>query len=268
MLSSPISYEGIQAMKTICCCLEKGGSAKTSTAHALGARLAHDGKRVLFVDLDPQGNLSTVLGDSIEMTSGDVLVGEASIDEAIVHKELWDILGADRGNAKVERKIGDELGRESQLKEALEEVEDNYDYVIIDTPPQLGLLTINALTASDWVIIPAQTDIFALEGIANLGKTIKTVQQYSNSNLKIAGVLLTRYNGRTNLAKLASEQAKELAEEIGTSLFETKIREGISIREAQAVGEDIFSYAPKSNPAKDYSAWIDELKTMEVLGNE
>lgn len=255
-------------METICCCLEKGGSAKTSTAHALGASLAHDGKRVLFVDLDPQGNLSAVLGDSVELTSGDVICEEADIDEAIVHKEKWDILGADRGNSKIERKIGDELGRESRLKEALEQVKGKYDYVIIDTPPQLGLLTINALTASDFVVIPAQTDIFALEGIANLGKTIQTVQTYSNPKLRIAGVLLTRYNGRTNLAKLASQQAIELAEDIGTKVFDTRIREGIAVREAQAVGEDIFSYAPKSNPAKDYSAWIDELKTMEVLGNE
>ena len=257
--------KGNSYMKTICCCLEKGGSAKTSTANALGAKLAHDDKRVLFVDLDPQGNLSEVLGNTIDATSADVISGEVGIEEAIVHKDLWDILGADRSNAKLERKIGDELGREQRLKEALEEVADQYDYCIIDTPPALGLLTINALTASDWVVIPAQTDIFALSGIESLGKTIRTVQQYSNPNLKIAGVLLTRYNGRTNLAKLASEQAQELAHDIDTQVFETKIREGIAVREAQAVGEDIFAYAPKSNPAKDYSQWIDELKTMGVI---
>lgn len=254
-------------MRTICCCLEKGGSAKTSTAHALGAKLAHEGKRVLFVDLDPQGNLSEVLGDTIEYTSGDVISGEVGIEEAIVHKDMWDILGADRSNTKLERKIGDELGREMRLKEALDEVADNYDYCIIDTPPALSLLTINALTASNWVVIPAQTDIFALSGIESLGRTIKTVQQYSNPKLQIAGVLLTRYNGRTNLAKLASEQARELAEEIGATVFDAKIREGIAVREAQAVGEDIFSYAPKSNPAKDYSAWVDELRQMEVIND-
>lgn len=252
-------------MKTICCCLEKGGSAKTSTAHALGAGLAHEDKRVLFVDLDPQGNLSEVLGDSIDYTSADVISGEVGIEEAIVHKDDWDILGADRSNSKLERKIGDELGREQRLKEALDEIAGNYDYCIIDTPPALGLLTINALTASDWVIIPAQTDIFALSGIESLGRTIKTVQQYSNPNLKIAGVLLTRYNGRTNLAKLASEQAKELASDIGTEVFDSRIREGIAVREAQAVGEDIFSYAPRSNPAKDYSEWLAELKRKEVI---
>lgn len=252
-------------MDTICCCLEKGGSAKTSTAHALGTKLALEGKRVLFVDLDPQGNLSEVLGDSVEATSADVISGEIGIEDALVHKEKWDILGADRSNAKLERKIGDELGREQRLKEALEEIADNYDYCIIDTPPALGLLTINALTASNWAVIPAQTDVFALSGIEGLAKTIQTVKQYSNPNLQIAGILLTRYNGRTNLAKLASQQAQEIADEIGTVLFDTRIREGIAVREAQAVGEDIYSYAPKSNPAKDYTQWVEELKSRKVV---
>lgn len=247
-------------MKTICCCLEKGGSAKTTTAHALAAGLYHDGDRVLLIDLDPQGNLTTCANVEIPATSADVISGEAGIAEAIIPDGVGDIVGADRSNAKLERKIGDELGREQRLKEALAEVEDDYDWCVIDTPPALGLLTINALTASDWVVIPAQTDLFALDGIESLGKTIKTVQQYSNPGLKIAGVLLTRYNGRTNLSKVAGARAEELAEEIGTHVFETKIREGISVREAQAVGEDIFTYAPKSNPAKDYRAWINELK--------
>lgn len=246
-------------MITISCCLEKGGSAKTSTAHALGAGLSRDGARVLFVDLDPQGNLSEVLGDTIELTSADVISEEAEITDAIVHKEKWDILGADRSNAKLEKKIGDELGREQRLREALSVVADDYDYCIIDTPPALGLLTINALTASDWVVIPTQTDLFALNGIESLGKTIRTVQQYANPKLKIAGVLLCRYNGRTNLAKIATERAKEIAEELGTQVFDARIREGIAVRESQAVCQDIFDYAPRSNPAKDYSQWITEL---------
>lgn len=248
-------------MKTICCCLEKGGSAKTTTAHALAAGLARREKdnRVLLVDLDPQGNLTTCANVEIPATSADVITGDTAIADAVVPDGVGDILGADRGNAGLERKIGDELGREQRLKEALEEIADDYDWCVIDTPPALGLLTINALTASDWVVIPAQTDLFALDGIQSLGKTISTVQQYSNPNLEIAGVLLTRYNGRTNLSKVAGAKAEELAEDIGTHVFETKIREGIAIREAQAVGEDIFTYAPKSNPAKDYAQWIDEL---------
>lgn len=246
-------------MKTICCCLEKGGSAKTSTAHALGSKLARDGKRVLFVDLDPQGNLSAYVGEEIDIPSVKVLSDEADITDAIKHAGNVDILGADRTNARLEKLIGDEVGREMRLKEALEQVEDDYDWVVIDTPPALGLLTINALTASDWVVIPCQTDIFALDGIKNLGKTIETVKQYSNKHLQIAGVLLTRYNGRTNLAKLAGEQAEEIAHELGTRVFNKKIREGIAVREAQAVGEDIYTYAPKSKPALDYKAWVDEL---------
>lgn len=249
-------------MIAITCCLEKGGSAKTTTTHAIGAGLARLGNRVLFVDLDPQGNLTqTMLGEEVDITSADVIAEEIGITEAIkkVSDEI-DILPANRTNAKLERKIGDEIGREHKLKEALDELED-YDYVVIDTPPALGLLTINALSASDWVVIPAQTDVFALDGIESLGKTIQTVQQYSNPTLKIAGVLLTRYNKRTNLSKLAGARAEELAEEIGTKVFDAKIREGIAVREAQAVGEDLFSYAPRSNPAKDYQQFIEELTT-------
>lgn len=255
-------------MKTICVCLEKGGSAKTTTAHALGAALANAGKRVLFVDLDPQGNLSEVLGDDVELTSAQVMTNEIGIEDAIVHKDRWDILGADRSNASIEREIGDEDGRESRLKDALEEIDGSYDYCIVDTPPALGLLTINALTASDWVVITAQADAFALSGMEGLGKTISTVKEWSNPKLEIAGVLLTRYNARTNLARLATAQAIEIAEAMGTKVFDTKIREGIAIREAQAVGEDIFSWSPRSNPARDYKEWINELENAGVIDHE
>lgn len=253
-------------MITIATSLEKGGSAKTTTAQAIGAGLANRGEKVLFVDLDAQSNLTQSLlnGKPPEVAAIDVLTEEADITDAIVEvSDNIDLLPASRKASKIDKLIGDELGREKRLVEALEDVEDDYDYCIIDTPPALGLLTINALTAADWVVIPAQTDIYALDGIYSLVKTINTVREYSNPNLRVAGILLTRYNGRTNLSKLAGQRAADIAEEVGTKVFETKIREGIAVREAQAVGEDIFSYAPRSNPAKDYSNFIDEL--METV---
>lgn len=248
-------------MKTITACLEKGGSAKTTTNNALGAGLARKGFSVLYVDLDPQANLTqTVLASPSSLSTYEVLAGDASADEAIeTISDKIAILPASRRNSKVDRVLGDEQGREYRLKEALEPIQSRYDYCLIDTPPSLNLLTINALTATDSVVIPCQTDVYALEAISNLYTTIQSVRKYSNPDLVIEGILLTRYNPRTNLSKLATEKANELAKAIGTRLFKAKIREAIAIREAQLVKQDIFTYAPKSKVAGDYLAFIDEL---------
>ena len=156
-----------------------------------------------------------------------------------------------------------DTGKEYRLKEALEKIEKNYDFCIIDTPPALGILTINALTASDSVIIPAQADIYSLQGIENLEETIKAVKKYCNPNLKIEGILLTRYNPRTILSREVSEMAEKLAEKLETKLFKAKIRDAVAVKEAQISQESLFKYAPKSNVTKDYEGFINEFLGKE-----
>ena len=150
-------------------------------------------------------------------------------------------------------------GREYRLKEALEPIRKTYDFVIIDTPPALGLLTINAMTASDNVIIAAQADIFSLQGIGQLSETIDAVKKYCNHGLKLMGILLTRHSGRAILSRDMTEMIEATAAQLGTFVYESVIRENISVKEAQASRTDIFSYAPKSNASKDYAAFVDEL---------
>ncbi|GHT96840.1 hypothetical protein FACS1894122_15510 [Alphaproteobacteria bacterium] len=151
------------------------------------------------------------------------------------------------------------VGKEYKLVEALERIKPNYDYIIIDTPPALGILTVNALTACDSVIVPAQADVYSLQGIEQLHDTVSTVKQYCNKNLKIQGILLTRFSYRTILSKNILELLEQTAEKIQTKLFKTTIREAIAIKEAQANRQDIFSYAPASNAAIDYNNFINEL---------
>lgn len=248
-------------MKIITACLEKGGSSKTTTNHILGTGISRRGYRVLLVDLDPQTNLSqTMKARSDGLSTYEVLTQQALAKEAI--QSIGDnlaLLPSSRQNSRIDMLLGDKQGREYRLKEALEPLRKEYDYCFVDTPPSLGLLTINALTAADGVVIPCQTDIYALDAITSLYNTIQSVRKYSNSGLVIEGILLTRYNKRTTISKLATKEAESIAKMMGTKVFDTKIREAVAIREAQTVKQDIFTYAPKSNVAQDYSSFIDEL---------
>ena len=149
-------------------------------------------------------------------------------------------------------------GREYLLKEILEPVKDNYDFIVIDTPPTLGILTINALTTSNDVIIPMGADIYSLQGLGQLYNTIENVKKYCNKDLTIKGLLLTKYNARTVLSKDLKDTIESKAQEINSKLFKTVIREGIAIKEAQTLQDNIFSTAPTSKPAADYEAFIKE----------
>ena len=154
--------------------------------------------------------------------------------------------------------------KEYLLKEALEPIKDKYDYIVIDTPPTLGILTVNALTCSDSVIIPAQADIFSLQGFGQLNNLINKVKQYTNPKLKIKGVLLTKYNDRTILNRQLKQKAEQISEKIEAKVFNATIREATSIREAQTNKTNVFDYDSKSKVAKDYNAFIDEfLKIKE-----
>ena len=239
----------------------KGGVGKTATAHALGAGLIRRGYKVLFVDLDSQSNLTNALGiDSheVEASSLDVLEGSSTASEAILSTDQrGDLLPATPDLAKAD-KIIEGVGSEYRLREALQTVARRYDYIIIDTPPALGVLTVNALTASNTVIIPAQADLYSLQGLEQLYGTIGPVKLFTNKKLKIEGVLLTRYVGRSIISKDMRENFETVAKEIDTKVFSTPIREGVAVREAQATQTDLYTYAPKSNPAKDYEAFINE----------
>lgn len=249
-------------MKVIVISNQKGGIGKSTTAHALGSYAAlKEGKRTLLVDLDAQGNLSQSLGlKTSPATSYDVLMRRASVCDATVVVNTLGI-SAIPSSPLLTRATLDitEVGKEYRLKEALATVKDDYDVVVVDTPPALSVLTINALTAADSLVIPVQADLFSLEAVKEMAGTIASVRKYTNPSLRIEGLLLCRYQGRSILSRNCADSFDALAKTMGTKVFMTRIRESISIKEAQAVSQDIFSYAPRSNGAKDYESFCKEV---------
>ena len=250
--------EGIKT-KVVAIINQKGGVGKSTTALALGAGLSLKGFKILFIDLDAQGNLTHTLGASKDgITSVDILTREAGASEAIFKGEHWDYIIGSPTLAGADM-ILTQTGKEFRLKEALGPVRENYDYIIIDTPPALGILTVNALAACTGIIIPAQADIYSLQGIGHLYGTIKTVKQYCNPELRIMGILLTRYNPRSILSRDISEMIEQTAAQLETKVYKTSIREAIAIKEAQARQQDIYSYAPKGKATADYKAFVKEV---------
>lgn len=238
---------------------QKGGVGKSTTANALGAGLFRRGYRVLYVDLDAQGNLSYSM-DAVgkPLTSLEVLTGTASAREAIVKTAQGDLIPASPSLASADSLLTD-TGKEYRLTEALAPLAGDYDYIVLDSPPALGVLTVNALTASQSVIIPAQADAYSLQGIGLLSQTIDAVRKYCNGWLTVGGILATRFSARTVLAKDMIELLEQTAKDMNTKLYRARIRECVAIREAQASQTDIFTYAPKSNAVEDYTAFIDEV---------
>lgn len=237
---------------------QKGGVGKSTTALALGAGLISRGYRVLFIDLDAQGNLTHTLGiQSANVTSVDLLAKRMNIKEILQETKKGTLIPASPTLAGADTVITD-VGKEYRLKEALSDILNDYDYAVIDTPPALGVLTINALTACSSVVIPAQADIYSLQGIHQLHQTISTVKQYCNSELKVKGILLTRYNTRSILSRDLTEIIEQTAQKLDTKLFTSTIREAIAIKESQVHQQDIYTYAPKSNVTLDYENFVEE----------
>lgn len=237
----------------------RGGVGKTATAHALGAGLSKRGYKVLFIDLDSQCNLTYDLAiTTVERSSLDVLLEECSASEAIVSTPLGDLLPASPSLASADKKI-DDTGKEYRLKEALQPIKRKYDYIIIDTPPALGILTVNALTASDKVVLTAQGEIHSLQGIDQLYGTIEAVRHFTNKKLKIEGILLTRYKSRSIVSRDMRENLEAIAGELKTKVFSTPIRECSAVIEAQATQTDIYTYAPRCNASKDYSLFVEDI---------
>ncbi len=168
------------------------------------------------------------------------------------------VVPASRLNGKADDLMSS-VGKDYRLRKALAAVADDYDFAILDTPPALGTLTVNALTASDWVVIPAQADAYSLDGVTDLAATIEAIREYTNPDLKIAGILLTRYNPRTSISRIIHEDAEAMAAELDTKVFRAWIREATVIKEAQAVKQPLFEYAPSAKVAYDYRFFIEEL---------
>lgn len=238
---------------------QKGGVGKSTTANALGAGLARKGFKVLYVDLDAQGNLShSMRATNRAITSLEVLTGTVMSAEAIVETLQGDIIPASPALASADAILTD-TGKEYRLREALAPISDKYDYCILDTPPALGTLTVNALTACNGVLITTQADIYSLQGIGQLARTIQTVQKYCNSDLSIIGIAITRYSSRAVLTRDMTELLEDTAKQLHTTVYTTKIRECIALKEAQARQQDIFTYSPSSNAAKDYESLLNEI---------
>lgn len=246
-------------MRTIAIVNQKGGVGKSTTAGALVSGLTLRGKRALVIDLDAQGNLSSTMnGESTGASILEVLKEEVPAIEAIQHTKNGDIIVSHKALSGADT-ILTMTGKEYRLSEALESISSKYDYVILDSPPALGILTVNALTAADSVVIPAQADIYSIQGIEQVATTIQPVKKYCNPKVRIEGILLTRYTPRAVLSKEVATLMEQLAAKLETKLFKTTIREAVAVKEAQISRKSLFEYAPKANVTEDYVRFIDEL---------
>ena len=246
---------------------QKGGVGKTTTSCALLAGLHQMGRRVLGVDLDPQGSLGFCLGLDIDncATVYDVMKGARSIKEVVVPSECGDILPSNILLSAAELEFN-RPGREFLLKNALAEVQDDYDYIIVDTPPALNVLTVNAYVVSDGLVIPMAPEILSLLGVAQIRETIDTVRRCYNSRLKVLGILLNKYNQRFTLNREVLDMAGQIAAQLDTTVFEAKIRTSVSVAEAPAHGESIFEYDPRSKAVQDYQDFLSEIAGKIHLG--
>ena len=245
--------------KTVVFANQKGGVGKTTTAANLGAYIAEAGKKVLLVDFDPQGNLSSCVGaDRDQAGIYEVIVGQMDVDEALQGSAMegMDILSSNINLAGANVELINLEDREYFLKKSLAEVKKRYDYVFIDCPPSLGILTLNGLTAADSVIIPLQCEYFALEGLSLLLQTVKTVQKDLNKNLTIDGILFTMYDSRT---RLANEVVQEVSGYFKDKIFRTIIPRNIRLSEAPSHGVPVNLYDKTCIGARSYERLAGEV---------
>lgn len=244
---------------------QKGGVGKTTTSVNLSACLAYFGKKVLLVDIDPQGNATSGIGINkadVRYCIYDVLINDISPVDAILPTNIENlfVIPATIQLAGAEIELVPTISREVRLKKAIEIIRDKYDYIIIDCPPSLGLLTVNSLTAANSVLIPIQCEYYALEGLSQLLNTIRLVQKHLNTSLTIEGVLLTMLDARTNLGIQVIEEVKKYFQE---KVYQTIIPRNVRLSEAPSHGESIITYDPRSRGAEVYKDLA-----MEVMGHE
>lgn len=244
-------------MKILAFSNKKGGVGKTTTALCVAAYLGTLNKKVLAIDLDGQSNFTTA-SNGEEMVQGTLeFLKGAPLEEVIQKAARYDFIGSDRRLSEHERDF-DDFTREKHLGNALKNIKENYDYVVLDTPPSMGIITLNALTAADEVVICCQADGFSVEGLKSMRKNIDDIKSGYNPNLKVGGILLTRYNARTNLSKQLIPIFDKAAEAMGSRVFDNYIRENTALKEAQIMRKDIYTYDPASNGANDYAAFVQE----------
>ena len=247
----------------------KGGCSKTTTCGALASASQRMGLRVLVVDTDPQGNITQWSGfDATDAnTTYEVMSLKCKASEAIVKRPHYDLLPADKQLNSIEPDLQNTQGREFRLKEALEEVDDNYDVIFIDTPPNLGFLTINSFVAANCgVIVTSDTSVFATKGMADLAEILHGTEKYSNPNAKVIGILLTKFNPRLNAMKTMREVTKKFGEYFDAPIYDTFIRQSVGVMEAQMESTDIFDLPTKNIAASDYAKFAKEF--LESQGFE
>ncbi|MDU7472130.1 MAG: AAA family ATPase [Paenibacillus macerans] len=251
--------------KIIAIANQKGGVGKTTTSVNLGAGLAAIGKKVLLIDIDPQGNTTSGVGINKADVANciyDVLINEVHPKEAIAHTEIenLDIIPATIQLAGAEIELVPTISREVRLKKSLQPVRKLYDYILIDCPPSLGILTINSLTAADSVLIPIQCEYYALEGLSQLLNTVRLVQKHLNTSLQIEGVLLTMFDARTNLGIQVIEEVKKYFQQ---KVYKTVIPRNVRLSEAPSHGQSIITYDPRSKGAEVYLELAKEVVSYE-----
>lgn len=239
---------------------QKGGVGKTTTTVNLSTILAKKGKKVLLIDTDPQGNATSGLGVSkdIELSVYDILIGDTEFDETLQETAIKNlkVCPSNISLAGAEVQLVSMMSREQRLKTKLDKIKDQYDYILIDCPPSLGLVTLNAFTASDSVLIPVQCEYFALEGLGQLLNTVNLVKKHLNKNLEIEGALLTMYDARTNLSNQVVKEVKKYFED---KVYKTVIPRNVRLSEAPSYGMPITVYDPRSKGAKAYEKFAKEL---------
>lgn len=261
---------GEEVMRVLAVLNQKGGIGKTTSVRNMGKILSDRGNKILLIDMDQQGNLTSSFGidkRELQFTIHDLMTNAANKDfrvnikDVIINVDNVDLVPSNIKLARADYNFGNIRGREYLLKEVLKDIEFDYDYCLIDCPPNLGIITDNALTASNKVIVPMKAEKFALEGISDLLDTIEDIQKFYNKDLEISGVFLNQLKPRTNLHEVLTEEIREY---FGDKLLNTVVRDSIKIAEASALNLSITEYAPRSTGAEDFVALVEELIEREV----